>query len=105
MSLLDPHHQLISQGAYVRGAIITANQMGSATAMLLLLEFVAAVAALLATSATAQYWDWNSGTATFYGGRDGSGTMGTCVLPTTTVNLQPAVSIAPSSLQQMAARA
>ncbi|CAL4925146.1 unnamed protein product [Urochloa decumbens] len=44
--------------------------MGSTMAMVL--EFIA-VLALLATSATAQY---NSGTATFYGGQDGSGTMG-----------------------------
>jgi hypothetical protein len=45
--------------------------MGSAAAAMLLRSV--AVLALLSMSAAAQ----NSGTATFYGGRDGSGTMGT----------------------------
>lgn len=36
----------------------------------------ALVLALLLTSAMAANY-WNSGTATFYGGADGSGTMGT----------------------------
>ncbi|KAF8672610.1 hypothetical protein HU200_049298 [Digitaria exilis] len=45
--------------------------MGGTTAMLL--AYSVAVLALLATSAAAQL---SSGTATFYGGRDGAGTMG-----------------------------
>jgi hypothetical protein len=49
--------------------------MGSTAAMLLRSVAVLALLAMSATTAAAQYW--NSGTATFYGGRDGSGTMGT----------------------------
>ena len=48
--------------------------MGSAAAAMLLRSV--AVLALLATAATTAAAQ-NSGTATFYGGRDGSGTMGT----------------------------
>ncbi|PAN47165.1 hypothetical protein GQ55_9G234400 [Panicum hallii var. hallii] len=48
--------------------------MGSTAAMLLRSVAVLALLAMSATTAAAQYW--NSGTATFYGGRDGSGTMG-----------------------------
>jgi len=48
--------------------------MGSAAAAMLLRSVaVLALLSMSATTAAAQ----NSGTATFYGGRDGSGTMGT----------------------------